>query len=63
MALNAIPGATIFTGGAKHLPIPALLLTPVAITRANLNVVLDAGWVTRADLCRGVPRGKAAVCG
>lgn len=62
-ALNAIPGATIFTGGPQHLSIPALLLTPVAITRANLNVVLDAGWVTRADLCRGVPRGKAAVCG
>jgi D-xylose transport system substrate-binding protein len=61
--VSQIPGATIFTGGPKHLPIHALLLTPVAITRSNLDVVLDAGWVTRAEVCKNVPAGKAAVCG
>jgi D-xylose transport system substrate-binding protein len=62
-SVGQIPGATIFTGGPKHLPIHALLLAPVAITRANLNVVLDAGWVTRAEVCKNVPPGKVSVCG
>lgn len=62
-SLDRIPGATVFTGGPKHLPLHALLLAPVAITRANLNVVIDAGWVSRADLCKAVPAGKVAVCG
>jgi D-xylose transport system substrate-binding protein len=62
-AVDRVPGATIFTGGPNHLAIPALLLTPVAITRANLKTVLDAGWVTRAELCKGVPAGKVAACG
>jgi D-xylose transport system substrate-binding protein len=61
--VGQIPGATIFTGGPKHLPIHALLLTPVAITRSNLDVVLDAGWVTRAEVCKGVPSGKVGACG
>jgi D-xylose transport system substrate-binding protein len=62
-SLANIPGSTVFTGGSKHLPVHALLLNPVAVTRDNLDVVIDAGWVTRADVCKGVPAGKVAVCG
>ena len=29
----------------------------------NLNVVLDAGWITKAKLCQDVPAGSAAACG
>ncbi len=28
-----------------------------AITQDNLNVVLDAGWISQADLCQGVKPG------
>ena len=28
----------------------------------RLKDVLDATWVTKADLCQGVPAGKVAVC-
>ncbi len=41
----------------------SILLTPQAITKDNLNVVLDAGWIQKADLCKGVPTGAVSVCG
>ena len=40
----------------------SLLLEPVAITRENLNVVLDAGWITQEVLCQGVDAGTVDVC-
>src|SRR5213594_330136 len=41
----------------------SILLTPQAITKDNLNVVLDAGWIDKAKLCQGVPAGKVSACG
>jgi len=41
----------------------SILLTPNPITKDNLKDVLDAGWVTKADLCQGVPAGRASACG
>lgn len=40
----------------------AVLLKPIPITRDNLNVVIDAGWITRDALCQGVsgPQAPAA---
>ena len=32
----------------------SILLTPQAITKDNLNVVLDAKWIDKAALCQGV---------
>ena len=40
----------------------SILLTPVAITKDNLKVVLDAGWITAADLCKDVPAGSVEGC-
>jgi D-xylose transport system substrate-binding protein len=40
----------------------SILLTPQPITVSNLNVVLDAGWISPATLCQGVPSGSLAVC-
>jgi D-xylose transport system substrate-binding protein len=40
----------------------SILLTPQPITKDNLNVVLDAGWITKDTLCQGVPAGSVAVC-
>jgi D-xylose transport system substrate-binding protein len=38
-------------GGAE---LDAVLLTPVPITRENLGRVIEAGWVTKERVCRGV---------
>jgi D-xylose transport system substrate-binding protein len=40
----------------------SILLTPLPINVSNLNVVLDAGWISKATLCQGVPGGSVAVC-
>ena len=41
---------------------PAILLEPIAITADNLNVVLDANWITKEALCAGVGANGPAVC-
>lgn len=45
------------------IDITSILLTPQAITKDNLNIVLDAGWITKDKLCQGVPAGAATACG
>ena len=37
----------------------ALFLEPIPITAENLNVVVDAGWITQEALCQGVTGGPA----
>ena len=32
------------------------------ITKDNLNVVIDAGWVTKDVVCQGVAAGSVAAC-
>jgi D-xylose transport system substrate-binding protein len=41
----------------------SILLKPIPITKDNLNVVLDAGWIDKATLCKDVPAGSVAACG
>src|SRR5499427_2592216 len=55
--------ATVFKDGSKHIPQQSILLAPVPITKANLNVVIDAKWISKAELCAGVDAAKApAAC-
>lgn len=49
-----VSGAQKWSGGEKRQALDALLLTPVPITRANLDVVVKAGWISKAELCRGL---------
>ena len=42
--------------------VKSVFLTPVAITKDNLNVVIDAGWVSKDVVCQGVKAGSAKVC-
>jgi D-xylose transport system substrate-binding protein len=37
-------------------------LKPVAITKDNLDAVITAGWITKDEVCQGVPAGKVAAC-
>ena len=40
----------------------SILLSPLPITAANLDLVVTAGWITVEDLCAGVEAGSVAVC-
>ena len=43
--------------------VSSILLKPQPITKDNLNVVLDAGWTTKDDVCKGVAAGSVSACG
>ena len=54
-------GATTKTedGGA----IPSILETPVSVDKANIaSTVIADGYVTKDQICKGVPAGTAGVC-
>lgn len=60
--LSEIPGAVSFDEGPKKQHMTAIFLKPIAITKDNLSVVLDAGWIKKADLCQGVKAGSVSAC-
>ena len=54
-----IENAIKWSGGPKGIEMDAILLKPVPITRANLSIVIDAGWVKKEVVCQGVDAGMA----
>lgn len=60
--MDKIDGTTLFRARPSSATVRATLLQPVAITNENLDVVIDAGWIERKELCADVPRGQAAAC-
>ena len=62
-SIRDIPGVTQFNGGPKHVEMNSLFLTPIPITRENLDVVIDAGWIRNDAICQGVKLGAVRVCG
>jgi D-xylose transport system substrate-binding protein len=61
--MSEVPGVAKFTGGPKKIPMNALLLTPVPITKDNLDIVIDAGWIKKDEVCQGAKSGTEKVCG
>lgn len=59
--ISKVTGAnpTKTTGGLDSF---SLLLNPVPITKDNLQVVLDANWITKEVLCKDVTPGSVAGC-
>jgi D-xylose transport system substrate-binding protein len=57
-APDAVANAVKFTtpGGNE---VSAVFLAPMPITKDNLSVVVDAGWITQEALCQGVTGGPA----
>jgi len=43
--------------------VSSVFLTPQTITQDNLNLVIDAGWTTKDNVCKGVAAGTVKVCG
>jgi D-xylose transport system substrate-binding protein len=58
---SKVAGASPFTtpGGNS---LSSIFLKPNPITQDNLNVVLDAKWIDKATLCKGVDAAKVKVC-
>jgi D-xylose transport system substrate-binding protein len=61
MTMEQIPGVKPFVTPGRNT-LNTILLTPQPINVSTLNIVLDAGWITKATLCQGVPAGSVAVC-
>jgi D-xylose transport system substrate-binding protein len=59
---SAVSGTAPFTtpGG---IDITSILLEPIPITQDNLDIVIDAGWISSEDACAGVEAGAVAACG
>ncbi|HET8903723.1 MAG TPA: D-xylose ABC transporter substrate-binding protein [Saccharospirillum sp.] len=60
--IDEIPGAGLFSGGPRGVTMNSIFLKPLPITEDNLDVVIDAGWVTKETVCQGVPAGRVSVC-
>ena len=61
--MSEVPGVMKFSGGPKKAEMNALFLNPIPIARDNLDVVIDAGWIKKGEVCRGVKPGTVKVCG
>ena len=59
---TTLTGVSKFNKGAKGVEVNAILLTPDAITKDNLNDVISAGWVTKDEVCAGVKAGANPAC-
>ncbi|MCB1517480.1 MAG: substrate-binding domain-containing protein [Hyphomicrobiaceae bacterium] len=62
-SMDSIDGSVMFDGGPKGVNMHSIFLTPIPITRDNLNLVIDAGWISKEQACQGVAAGTVAVCG
>ena len=61
--MDKVEGSMMFSGGPKGVNMNSMFLKPIPITKDNLNLVIDAGWITKDEVCKGVPAGSVAVCG
>lgn len=61
-ALSSVSGAIVFVSPGGN-SLNSILLAPIPITQDNLNIVIDANWITEADLCQGVASGTVSACG
>jgi D-xylose transport system substrate-binding protein len=61
-AMDDIESSQSWTSPAG-VEMTATFLAPIPITRDNLDVVVDAGWITVEELCQGVEPGTVEICG
>ena len=62
-AMSSLPGVIKFDKGKRHVMMNAILLQPDPITKANLDDVIKAGWITKNKACAGVKKGTVKACG
>jgi D-xylose transport system substrate-binding protein len=61
-AIDKIAGVGKFADGKNKVEMNAILLEPTPITKANINVAIDAGHITKEQACAGVAAGAATGC-
>ncbi|TKT75328.1 D-xylose ABC transporter substrate-binding protein [Aquamicrobium sp. LC103] len=61
-AMDAIPNVVKWADGPSKVEMNAVFLSPVPVTKDNLDVVIDAGWVSKEVVCQGVTAGSVAAC-
>jgi len=61
--MDQIENVVKWADGPNGVEMNAVFLAPLPITRENLNVIIDAGWVSKDVVCQGVQPGTAEVCG
>ena len=61
--MQEVYGMVKFAGGPKKIEMNSLFLKPIPITKDNLGIVIDAGWIKKDEVCQGVKPGTVKVCG
>ncbi len=61
-SMESIDGVAKFSGGKNGVEMNSILLAPTPITRANIDVAIDAGHISKAQACAGVAAGSVAAC-
>jgi D-xylose transport system substrate-binding protein len=59
--LKKVTGTADFASPGGNT-LTSILLKPQPITKDNLNVVIDAGWTTKDNVCKGVTAGSVPAC-
>ncbi|MBE0694448.1 MAG: D-xylose ABC transporter substrate-binding protein [Aquamicrobium sp.] len=62
VAMEDVEGAVKWADGPNGVEMNAIFLAPNPITKDNLDVVIDAGWVSKEIVCQGVAAGTVAAC-
>ena len=60
--MTEIAGVKPFSGGAKGVTVSGILLNPLPVTKANLDVIIAKGWIKSDEVCAGVKAGAVPVC-
>ena len=56
--MSGVDGAAAWTS-PSGTELTAKFLAPLPVTKDNLTAVVDAGWISKDDLCQGVENGPA----
>ena len=59
-AMADVEGAEQWSGGEQGIEMSAIFLEPTPITQENLDLVIDAGHITKEQACEGAEAGIAA---
>ena len=60
-AMADVPGRVEFQSPGGNA-LNSILLAPIPIKQDNLNVVIDAGWITVEEVCQNVTAGSVPAC-
>ena len=55
--MDSVEGAVKWSGGAKGVEMNAIFLAPTPIDRTNINVVIEAGHISKDKVCEGAIAG------